>query len=69
MSTGPVAHVLKSLSKLDDLYNGLPKYLDGLLCTYLHPLLGAYMLVGSHGSLSLSFLIKVMVSLCCEQLS
>jgi hypothetical protein len=42
MSTGPVAHVLKSLSKLDDLYNGLPKYLDGLLCTYVHPLLGAY---------------------------
>jgi hypothetical protein len=42
MPTGPVAHVLKSLSKLDALYNGLPKYLDGLLCTYLHPLLGAY---------------------------
>jgi hypothetical protein len=36
-------------------YNGLSKFLGRLLYAYLHPLLG------SHGSLSLPFVMKVMV--------
>jgi hypothetical protein len=42
-------------------YNGLPKFLGRLLYAYLHPLLGADELNGSHGSLSLPFVMKVMV--------
>jgi hypothetical protein len=42
-------------------YNGLPKLLGRLLYAYLHPLLGADDSVGSHGSLSLPFVMKVMV--------
>jgi hypothetical protein len=43
------------------LYNGLPNFLGRLLDAYLHPLLGADELSGSHGSLSLPFVMKVMV--------
>ncbi len=43
------------------MYNGLPKYLGRLLYAYLHPLLGLMNSVGSHGSLSLPFVMKVMV--------
>jgi hypothetical protein len=43
-------------------YIGLPKFLGRLLYAYLHPLLGADELSGySHGSLSLPFVMKVMV--------
>jgi hypothetical protein len=43
-------------------YNGLSKFLGRLLYAYLHPLLGALLnSVGSHGSLSLSFVMKMMV--------
>jgi hypothetical protein len=44
-------------------YNGFPKFLGRLLYAYLHPLLGAELMnsVGSHGGLSLPFVMKVMV--------
>ncbi len=44
------------------MYTGLPKFLGRLLYAYLHLLLGELMnSVGSHGSLSLTFMIKVIV--------
>jgi hypothetical protein len=43
------------------LYNGLPNFLGRLLYAYLHPPLGADELSGSHVSLSLPFVMKVMV--------
>jgi hypothetical protein len=43
------------------LYNSLPEIVAGLLYAHLHALFGVVKLVDSHGSLSLLFVIRLMV--------